>query len=315
MAFTSPYGFDGTVTEGAAAADLTVHPSEYGVGGFRGASSDCRVSIVSGVDRTVRVATGYAWGKGVSGYNAASVDVQAGVIASGTRWDTVVLRRNTADNTLTAMILAGTSTQAISASREVNFSDDKDDQPLALIRLVAGQSNVQEVVDLRCWAANGGLYAVSTYALGYLTTPGTAVQIGKTLWRRETAGTGTDSWVAYEAVGGVSSWLAPTTWGLNYGTNSTAQTRRIGDVTTMRGIFKPQSGSVGAGRTGSVGVVAHAPTGARFFPAVGRVFDGTNYHLYPAGLEVSGSGNVYLHNRSGQAFTDVSVDDITYRND
>lgn len=312
MAFT-PYGFDGTVSEGAQVADLTVHPGEYGVGGFRGTSGDCRVTIVSGVDRTVRVATGYAWGKGVAGYNAATVDVQATTISSGTRWDTVVLRRDTSANTLTPLILAGTSAQAIAVSREVGYTSNKDDQPIALIRLVAGQSNVQEVVDIRCWAANGGLFALSTYALGYLETAGTVVQIGNTMHRRTTDGAGTDSWTTYELVPGDSGWVAPSPWGLNYGTNSTAQTRKIGNVATMRGYFRPLSGSISAGRTGSVGVVAHPPTATRRFPAVAYISGHTTEYQSTATVEISSSGNVYLYCTGST--TSVIVDDITYRTD
>ena len=316
MAFT-PYGFDGTVSEGAQVADLTVHPSEYGVGGFRGASGDCRVTIVSGVDRTVRVATGYAWGKGVSGYNGAAVDVQAAVIGSGTRWDTVVLRRDTSVNTLTPLILSGTSTQAIAAGREVSFSANKDDQPLALIRLVAGQSNVQEVVDLRCWAANGGVFAVSEYAKDYLTAPGTVLHVADKAWVRTTNGAGSDAWQQVFKTTADSGWVAPTTWGLNYGVNSTLRSRLVTDATgdwvELKGYLQPQTGSIGVGRTGSVAVLAtgHAPSISKPFPAVRFVNGGSPEYIGDSAVTVSSSGNVYIDQTSTASA--VHVDGIRFR--
>lgn len=194
MAVTS-VGFTGTVTE-ADWSKISVFGSQYGVLG----ASDLKVSIVSGVDRTVRVAAGTAWAKGVLVTSDATTDVQLGVIASGERWDTIVIRRNRGTGSSSIIALAGTSTKGISASRHVDWASDHDDQPLALARVVAGQSNVVEVVDLRCWAGDGGVVAADAEALGYIVAPGSTVWVSGVEWVRDVASNGTVSWVRADGV-------------------------------------------------------------------------------------------------------------------
>ena len=188
MALTS-VGFAGTVTE-ANWSLISTFGAQYGVVG----AGDFAVSIVPGVDRTVRVATGSAWGRGVLVTSDATADVQLGAVTSGTRWDTIVLRRNRATGTSTILALVGTSSAAIASSREVGWADDKDDQPLALVPVISGSTTVGTPIDLRCWASNGGVVASSTIALDYLAAPGARVVIGDTEWRRVVSAGGAESW-------------------------------------------------------------------------------------------------------------------------
>lgn len=189
----SSVGFAGTIDEvnEEVWSSISTYGAEYGVA----TEAACKVSIVSGVDRTVRVAVGSCWGKGVLAVSDATVDIQLSPIASGQRWDTIVARRDRGSADTTFIALSGTSTKSISASRTSGWGAGTDDQPLALARVVAGQSNVVEVVDLRCWAGNGGVVAASAEALGYLTAPGSVVWVDGACWVRQVAANGTSSWV------------------------------------------------------------------------------------------------------------------------
>lgn len=146
MSLTS-YGYDGSLDEGAARVLLDAIGARYiVVTGF-----DVVAEAVGAL--SVRVNPGTAYGDGVVDVlTPAQTGLAAGAIASGTRWDTVVIARNRAGTggVTTLAIRAGTSAQAVSAN--VNTVANTFDQPLALIKLVAGQSNVQQVIDLRHFA-------------------------------------------------------------------------------------------------------------------------------------------------------------------
>lgn len=165
MAITSTF-FDGPVTEvDHAQAIYYIGRSKYGVVG----SGAFRVYAGTG-DRTVNVAAGTAWGAGVLTTSTAveSVALPAPGIAS--RWYLIVLRRNWSGvgGTATITYIAGGSAKAMPASRNSN-PGVIDDQPLALVRVVNGQSAVAEIVDMRTW---GGNLIRDQLALEYVAGPG-----------------------------------------------------------------------------------------------------------------------------------------------
>lgn len=188
------YGFKGEVTS-------AVTPIVLGRGVLYSVEGplDLQVTSGGGGDRAVSVRQGSAWGDGVlSTWNTGAV-LNGASVSSGSRWDTVVIRRewtpeSSPTGTATLMLLQGGSSRAISTSRTTDAGVTTSDQPIALVRFQAGQTAVQEIVDLRTWAgAGGGMVAVSDAALAYLDAPGTQVQIGFTQYTRTMIG-GTPQW-------------------------------------------------------------------------------------------------------------------------
>lgn len=179
MALTSTF-YDGYVTETDRAKNLAGTP-EYGVYG----PADFKVTAHPSIPYAVLVKAGRAHGHGVTDTAAEDQVVQCATLASGTRWDLIVVRRNWqpalgGPSTLEA-IQAG-STPVIPAARKVGPGVE-DDQPLFLVKWQGGTSAPVELRDLRVWAANGGLYAKDDLVRNYLEEVGTIVNIAGTEWR------------------------------------------------------------------------------------------------------------------------------------
>lgn len=190
MAITS-IGYDGTVDEVAWTKLQRAAASVYGVA----TATSWRVTAVTGADRTISIAPGAGWGRHVYDESDTNYTLQGGAVASGSRWDLVVLRRDwgpVGGGSSTFRIVPGTSTRQL-PSRETN-PGVLDDQPIALIQFVAGQTQPAAIIDLRCWAANSGLEAAHDLALGYLNQPGTTVKIGNGILRFELQGNGIWGW-------------------------------------------------------------------------------------------------------------------------
>lgn len=270
-------GFAGTVTEDDW-SNITSRPAAYTVCG----ADDLRVSIVSGgADRTVRVAVGAAVGRGIYVASDATTDIQLGSVGSGSRWDTIVLRRDRGTGTASLIALTGTSAAALAAGRKSDWTDNQDDQPLALARVVAGQSTVAEVRDLRCWAANGGLVVVDAQALGYLGDPGALVRIvGGASHRRVVDAAGAVSWEVEAVPVGDSGWVVPV-WGGDFGSGgSTFRSRLVGNQVYFTGYLQRGS-TMAAGATSACLILpeAHRPLVAQDLGGlVIQVYDGTNYN-------------------------------------
>ena len=177
-------GYDGTINEKQLAALLPkVGSCEYGVAG----DTDFQVSPVAGTDRGLLIRAGTAWGHSVVDVSDADVSVQLGAVSSGSRWDLIVLRRDwqPAAGVTTVEVIPGTSDKTQSAAgsgKRETRPGVLDEQPLALVRVTAGSTVIAEVIDLRCWASNGGVFAVDSLALGYLAKPGARVRIGPVDW-------------------------------------------------------------------------------------------------------------------------------------
>lgn len=193
MAITS-IGYDGSVNEIQWAKLVPLAGSaHYGVSG----SGDWKVTAHSTLDRGVIVATGSGWGHGVLDTSDATASLQGAAVGSGSRWDMIVARRNwggVGGVTSFAIITGGTN-RAL-PTRNTN-PGTLDDQPLALVQFTAGQTSPSAIVDLRCWARNGGMTARDDLALTYLKLPGAQVMIGGSQWNCELDLNSNPSWTTF----------------------------------------------------------------------------------------------------------------------
>lgn len=199
MAFTS-IGYDGTVNE-LQWAELvpSAGSSTYGVKG----AGDLKVTAVPGQPLMVSVAAGTGWGHGVMDTEAANTTITCDSITSGSRWDLISLRRDwqpLAGGPTSVAKVTGTAEKKIPDSRE-DSPGVIDDQPLALVQWTAGQTQPTAIVDLRCWAGNGGVVANDTLALSYLNKLGASVTIAGSEWNYVVGLNDTPSWVKCTELG------------------------------------------------------------------------------------------------------------------
>lgn len=166
---------------------------------------DWKVSTLASLDRGLRVEAGTGSGDAVtdefSAYDAMSVPKPD--IAS--RWYLIARRRNWSGVGTTTLVAipAGTLKElpavGLAANQRRNRPGDESDHPLALVRVTQKDTTVQEVVDLRVWAHNGGVEAADKLALEFLNEPGAAVKIGSSTWRYERQANGNWGWKEYVA--------------------------------------------------------------------------------------------------------------------
>jgi hypothetical protein len=188
MAIISSIGYGGDVLEGDLPIWRRSFAAEYGVVG----PDDWKVAVKPGVDRTLTVAPGIGFGHTVIDENdEAEVTVTLNTLASGTtRWDMIVARRNRSGpgGTTTFTKVTGTSAGLATFASRLQDPSTTDDQPLALVQVngngAGGVINAATLIDLRAWAANGGMVATSDLVLQYLNAVGTQVQVGSVVWTR-----------------------------------------------------------------------------------------------------------------------------------
>ena len=208
MAITS-IGYDGSVNESQWAKMIPlVGSSHYGVAG----SADWKVTAHATMDRGLNIATGAGWGHGVYDESDATVSLQAATVSSGSRWDMVVMRRNWSGTggSSTLVLVQGGATKALPSRNTTPGTID--DQPIALVRFTAGQTAVQEIIDLRCWARNGGLVARDQLALTYLNQPGARVKVNGEMWSYEYLANDTFGWVNEDGSGPWVNLSQPVGW-------------------------------------------------------------------------------------------------------
>jgi hypothetical protein len=203
MTITSVF-YDGPVTESQwANASHRVGSSECGVLG----GNDWKVTAHPTDALKVNVNTGSGWAHGISDSSNSVVTITCDAIAAGaTRYDLISCYRDwqpSSGGPTTFRKVNGSTARTIPASR-ANSPGTTFDQPLALVKWVGGFSTPQEIVDLRCWAGNGGMVAKDKLALDYLTRLGTRITIDKTAWLSMPASDGTQTWVPEGAAGGMS---------------------------------------------------------------------------------------------------------------
>jgi hypothetical protein len=243
------YGFKGEVTSAQT-------PLILGRGAKYSVDSPNALNVTPGGtgDRSVTVAAGTAWGDGVLSVWSSGAVLNGGAVTSGTRWDTVVIRRTWTPNgtptgTATLMLLTGSANPTISSNRTQAAGVTTSDQPIALVRFQQGSATAAEVRDLRVWNGSGGVL-VGRFAecLQYLTDVGSTVLIGSTLWIRRIGSSGSAEWFSPDlapvpTVSSTSTGAPESGWVLNpaasvisrYGSvrEVTIELRRPGsDVTT-----------------------------------------------------------------------------------
>src|SRR5690625_446458 len=147
--------------------------AEYWVGG----TTDWAVRPVSGADRTVTVGVGTGGGHGVQDEVTEPEPVQFEPLNSGTRWDTVVARRDWANAETTFVALRGGTARAI-ASRATE-PGAVDEQPVALCQLqsVTGGTRIGTIDHLSPRVSPGGMIVHHPESLAFLTKPGAKVYV------------------------------------------------------------------------------------------------------------------------------------------
>ncbi|GGH34260.1 hypothetical protein [Microbacterium album] len=250
-------GYAGTVSE-VEWADLAWRAggARYGVAGI----DDWRATVAMG-DRAVQISPGKGWGNGVVDTSDAPEVLTAAPVASGTRYDLLVARRDWQTRQTTFAIVQGSAERAIPArATDVGIVDE---QPLWLLRVVAGQSQVQEIIDVRVIPGDGGMLAFDQLALSYLGLLGTVVRIGDVVWSRVLNAVGTPTWRSAPSPDTDTGWVTLTpqnqAWSVaaQYGYQALA-VRRIGFSTDLSGIIRNATQRVQAGFVG-----AHVPAGSR----------------------------------------------------
>lgn len=162
---------------------------------------DWKVTAVSGQDRTVSIAPGRGFGHGVTDKTVDNETVQLDTIASGSRWDLIVVRR---DWTPTAgeskfMKVNGGATAVIPGGRIVG-PGNIDDQPIALVQVTAGQTQPTSIIDLRTWSGDGGgVVANHDLVRSYMNAAGTRLNIAGVEWVRRVGANDTNEWAQLSA--------------------------------------------------------------------------------------------------------------------
>lgn len=190
MAITS-IGYDGTVTEAQFAKMINaVGASEYGVRG----AGDWAVTAHPTQAQAVQIAVGSGWGHGVYDTSDAVAVVQCNAIASGTRWDLIVARRDWQPPTGATSFTKVTGGTAKTLPPRETAAGVLDEQPLALVQWTAGQTAPTAIVDLRLWVGPGGADANDAMVKDYITRPGAHVAVDGVTWRLAADGT-SGTWV------------------------------------------------------------------------------------------------------------------------
>lgn len=199
MALTSVF-YDGFVTETDRAKNRGGVP-DYGVYGV----ADFEVAAHPSIPYAVLVKAGRAQGFGVTDTAASDQIIQCDTIAAGVRWDLIVVRRNwqpSLGGPSTLMAIQAGVNPEIPPSRKVGPGVE-DDQPLALVKWQGGLSTPAQIIDLRVWAGDGGMFAKSELVRTYLTQIGAEINIGGVLWRLAIGANDTPSWVKTGEIGKV----------------------------------------------------------------------------------------------------------------
>lgn len=161
-------------------------------------ASDWKVSSLASIDRGIRVEVGIGSGDAVTDqtFEYETMSLPSPPIASA--WYLIVRRRNWSGvGTSTLVAIRGTATKALPTRKDVPGTES--DQPLALVRVTQKDTTVQEIIDLRAWASNGGVEVADKLALSYLATPGAAVKLGSSTWRFEKQANNVWDWKEYVA--------------------------------------------------------------------------------------------------------------------
>jgi len=176
-------GFPGSVNS----AQLSLWVPNVGVGQYHVEGlEDARVVTNAVGDRGVFVKPGRVIGDGIMDVFESNTQLNFASVSTGSpdRWDMVVLRRlwnaTPGSSTSTYTIITGGPNRSLPARN--NNKGVLADQPIALCRIKAGSTTVQEIVDLRCWAHNAGMVALDKLVMSYQDQIGTTIDINGETW-------------------------------------------------------------------------------------------------------------------------------------
>ena len=164
-------------------------------------AKDWKVSSLASIDRGIRVEAGTGSGDAVTDvtFEYETLSLPSPPVASA--WYLIVRRRNwSGTGTSTLAYIRATASPSQLPTPGTGVLDRRDapgvesDQPLAFVLVTQKDTTVQQVIDLRCWASNGGVEAAHDLALQYLATPGAAVKVGNTVWRYDLQANGVWGW-------------------------------------------------------------------------------------------------------------------------
>lgn len=168
----------------------------YGVAG----AGDLKLTAHPSTPYAVNLSPGIFWGQGVWDESGDIATVQCEVPAKGVvRYDLIVAHRDwqpTGGGPTSLVAIKGGTGAQIPSERQ-NRPGTVDDQPLWLVQWTGGQTQPTKIIDLRCWASNGGVEIANKLALDYLGEPGAAVKLGRSVWRYESKGNGVWGWGEY----------------------------------------------------------------------------------------------------------------------
>lgn len=287
MALISTY-YDGAVTETDRAKNLAGAP-EYGVYG----SEDFRVTAHPSIPYAVIVKKGRAHGHGVTDEALIDQVVSCPPLATGVRWDLIVVRRNWQPE------LGGPSTlEVIEAGAEASIPTTRlvgpgveDDQPIALVKWQGGVSAPMEVRDLRVWSANGGMFAVDPLVRQYLNKIGTKVKISGEVWSYERLSATETDWVNEDGSGPWVELTLEPGWANNGGSRTRARLMGRGSFVHVQADVRYAPGGVASG-IGEGWIIAKFPGGMipkehTFVPGTTNGYrSGTVYSVYTGGIAV-----------------------------
>lgn len=244
MAITS-VGYPGTITD-----DNWRRMATATVGSMYGVDDYASWRVTAGVgDRATRIAAGGGFGLGVRDVSDGVVNLNHAPVPSGQRWDLIVAHRDWSTGTTTFSIIQGTDAKALPA-RASGFGTTND-QPIALARFAAGQTSVQEIIDLRCVPGDGGVVAFDELVRQYLDRVGTSIIINGVEWNRVINSTGSPVWISSDMndTGWVSitpapGWVSDTAYPL--------EVRSVGLLVEARGVGVPKTGPAAVSFIGTV---------------------------------------------------------------
>lgn len=191
-------------------------------------------------DRAVAISAGVAAGAGVVDTSDGPVTLLLPSVASGDRWDLIGLQRHWATGISTVVRVAGGTSKALPSRSTTPGVEDV--QPLWLLRVRAGQTTVQEYVDLRVWVGDGGAYANDDLVRSYMDRVGTLLRVGSAHWVRRIDSTGAAVWESATADGG---WTTISTLGSGWTATPghPPRIRRVGDRVEIAGAVMTNVGA------------------------------------------------------------------------
>jgi hypothetical protein len=231
VAITS-VGYDGSVFENQWARLASFFSQDVPVVGD---TSHFRVAALGSGTRQVTVQPGDCYGDGVLDTLDSVATVTLAAISSGTRWDTIVLRRDwrTTDTAGVSSLVALTGGAAKVLSSQVKSTPGSiSDQPLALVQLTAGQTVPTAVLDLRKPFVRH-VYNYSWDAADTATTTGNdtngIITTGRYTWEGDASGAGL-AFTVPPSVDELTIRLEAEAWLTNIGSAVATSAARMGVV-------------------------------------------------------------------------------------